>query len=133
MPKVTVVGWSGCPFFQKAKSYALTLQSFFPAQYQCSIDEAPDRASFRRRIGVEPAGLFLDRFAEGSDGREHTSCPLVFLGEDEYLGGHDAFKVWASRVNQYEVIAQQSQVGAKLSPAAGSSSQIPWLQKYESM
>eukprot|EP00656_Telonema_subtile_P027436 TRINITY_DN29530_c0_g1_i3.p1 TRINITY_DN29530_c0_g1~~TRINITY_DN29530_c0_g1_i3.p1 ORF type:complete len:241 (-),score=40.94 TRINITY_DN29530_c0_g1_i3:77-799(-) len=92
---VTVLGWSGCPFFRKAKAYATSLQELFPARFRAVIDEAPDRASYRARVGIEPASSFRSMFQEGSGGREHTGCPMVYLGENEYLGGHDAFKAWS--------------------------------------
>lgn len=87
-----VAGWIGCPWYRKARDVANSLATLFPAQYQVTIHEHPDREAYR--AWLPPLREQLPTEA----GRNHTASPFVCTGPDfagnpagcTYLGGCDA-------------------------------------------
>ena len=47
---LTVCGWTGCKFYQKAKGVATALSALYPADYEARLDEAPDRLDRRQLV-----------------------------------------------------------------------------------
>lgn len=81
--RVTVVGWSACGYFQKAV-HATSEASQHNPQLKVTHVELPDRESYKTWLATEKPKLKL------SGGDTHTSSPLVYLNENEFLGGCDA-------------------------------------------
>ena len=79
--KITVAGWQRCPFFQKAANVVCALQHLYPSRVLAEILELPDRDAYRAWLPEAYAKV------PGSSG--HTSSPLVWLNESDFLGGCD--------------------------------------------
>ena len=47
---LTVCGWTGCKFYQKAKGVATALSALYPADYEARLDESPDRDTYRGKL-----------------------------------------------------------------------------------
>ena len=90
---LTVCGWTGCKFYQKAKGVATALSALYPADYEARLDESPDRDTYRGKLDALRQKTPTDAKAQS-----HTSSPLVFLtegGATSYLGGCDDTVAWA--------------------------------------
>ena len=84
---LTVCGWTGCKFYQKAKGVATALSALYPADYEARLDESPDRDTYRGKLADLRQKTPTDAKAQA-----HTASPLVFLtegGATSYLGGCD--------------------------------------------
>ena len=73
---LTVCGWTGCKFYQKAKGVATALSALYPADYEARLDESPDRDTYRGKLDALRQKTPTDAKAQS-----HTSSPLVFLTE----------------------------------------------------
>ena len=90
---LTVCGWTGCKFYQKAKGVATALSALYPADYEARLDESPDRDTYRGKLADLRQKTPTDAKAQA-----HTASPLVFLtegGATSYLGGCDDTVAWA--------------------------------------
>ena len=100
---ITVCGWGGCKFYQKAKGVATALSALYPADYDAQLDESVDRDTYRGKLDQ-----LRQKTPSDAGAQKHTASPLVFLtegGATSYLGGCDDTVAWAR---------------ARLSPAATS-------------
>mmetsp|Transcript_1121 Transcript_1121/g.3388 ORF Transcript_1121/g.3388 Transcript_1121/m.3388 type:complete len:593 (+) Transcript_1121:54-1832(+) len=87
--KVSVAGWTKCPFFQTAANVAASLEHLFPGDYEAEIVELPDRDAFVK---------WLPKVQERLDGaREHTSSPVVWIADSQYLGGCSDLLDWSRK------------------------------------
>lgn len=84
--RVTVAGWSGCGYFQKAKTALLGVQAL-SSELSTEVIEKPDRDAYR-------TWWFEQRGAFGERAANHGSSPAVWLGEGDFLGGCDATLDW---------------------------------------
>mmetsp|Transcript_9102 Transcript_9102/g.15991 ORF Transcript_9102/g.15991 Transcript_9102/m.15991 type:complete len:590 (-) Transcript_9102:476-2245(-) len=80
--KISVAGWTKCPYFQQAANVVASLELLFPEQVRAEIVELQDRDAYKAWLPKIHAKL------ENSEG--HTSSPIVWLNDSEYLGGCDS-------------------------------------------
>lgn len=86
---VHIGGFSACPYYQRAAAAIRGLAAIFPEQLVAEVQEFADRDAYR-------AWLFPFRDANlGPKAAAHTSCPIVWLNENEYVGGCDAAVEWS--------------------------------------
>jgi len=88
--QVTVVGWSGCGFFQSAVRATTEAEQRNP-QLRATLVELVDRAAYQAWLQTEKPKLNL------SGGENHTSSPLVYLNDNEFLGGCDAVLAYLNK------------------------------------
>jgi hypothetical protein len=86
---LTVVGYHGCSYFDRAAAAANKLAAARPTEWQAVIK------GFSRSD-------FLDwlKPITAKHGVRHTSSPIVFIGtpeDGEYIGGCDATLAWAAK------------------------------------
>jgi len=102
-PKVLhVAGYPSCRFYNRIKQCLSGISLLFPNRLCVRVHEFDDRIKFREWLVDDE---FRSNFCE-QDGKEHVSCPLVWIskssGDDnpdptdveKYLGGHDATLDW---------------------------------------
>jgi len=84
--RVSVTGWSACPYFVKAKTALQGMQVLNPT-LQVEVVEHPDRDTFRAWWGKQ-------RESMNDRAQKHTSSPAVWLANDDFLGGCDDTLAW---------------------------------------
>eukprot|EP01029_Cantina_marsupialis_P002471 TRINITY_DN12302_c0_g1_i1.p1 TRINITY_DN12302_c0_g1~~TRINITY_DN12302_c0_g1_i1.p1 ORF type:complete len:599 (-),score=226.78 TRINITY_DN12302_c0_g1_i1:644-2440(-) len=77
---LNIAGWTQCPFFQKAKKVLQGLECL--GMLDLNVVEKENRDMFRSYLPEITPKL-------GPRAATHTSCPLTWIGENEYLGGCD--------------------------------------------
>ena len=86
---LTVVGYAGCSYFDRAASAAQTLEKTHPAEWKAHVE------SYSR-----PEYLAWLKPVADQHKVKHTSSPIVFIGtakDGEYLGGCDATIAWLAK------------------------------------
>jgi hypothetical protein len=81
---MSVVGFTGCKFFEHAKTVA---SKFCPTPPE--ITELETREAFK-------AWLAQRAVVMGGDFEGHTTSPLVWVGTSEYVGGHHELLEYAA-------------------------------------
>lgn len=82
--RITVCGWTQCGFFQKAWAVTSAMGMLYPNRVEAVKVELPSRDAYRQWLTEEKPKLNL------TGGDNHSSSPLTFLGENQFLGGCDA-------------------------------------------
>lgn len=89
--RVTIVGWTDCGFYQRASQALKTAVRNSPGQYILHNIELESREKYQRWLAEEKPKIQLNK------GGKHTSSPLVWLNDNEYLGGCDATIAYLSK------------------------------------
>lgn len=84
--RVSVTGWTACPYFAKAKVALQGIQALNPS-LEVEVVEHPDRDTFR-------AWWMKQRETMSPRAQNHTSSPAVWLAKDDFLGGCDDTLAW---------------------------------------
>lgn len=109
LTRVTVAGWRNCGFFQKAVKVTAAIELLYPKKVQVTHIELADRDKFITWLKEEKPGKNL------TGGVNHTSSPIVWLNDNEYLGGCDAVLDW-SRQNFLSDKKEEQKTAAGMVP-----------------
>jgi len=109
LTRVTVAGWRNCGFFQKAVKVTAAIELLYPKKVQVTHIELADREKYITWLKEEKPGKNL------TGGVNHTSSPIVWLNDNEYLGGCDAVLDW-SRQNFLSDKKEEQKTAAGMVP-----------------
>lgn len=99
--RVTIAGWKQCHFYQKASTVGASLKLLFPTKVEVQKIELEDRDAYQKWLSQEKSKLNLTGTHD-----KHTSSPFVFLNDEQYLGGCDAFIDFTRRKVAFDDTAQ---------------------------
>lgn len=91
--RINVAGYPTCGYFMRAANLAVAVEHLFPLQVQAAIVRLKDKAAYKGWLKDEIPTM--GRLAESAKG--HTSSPLVWFNDDDFLGGCDALFEYVRR------------------------------------
>ena len=83
--QLTVSGYATCSYFQKAANVVVALESLHPTRFKARVLEFETRDQYKKWLPTQKATLS----PPGPGLTNHTSSPMVWRGEHEFIGGHD--------------------------------------------
>lgn len=87
LTKITVAGWRGCGFFQKAVKVTAAVELLYPKRVQVTHIELSDKDKYVTWLNTEKPKLNL---TGGATSVSHSTSPICWLNENEYIGGCDS-------------------------------------------
>lgn len=88
--RINIAGWSACGFYKKAKVALTGLETIFPDKFSVTVNELPDRTAYREWLAS------YKKDVPAAD--KHTSSPIVWFDNNNYLGGCDDTLKWCRSV-----------------------------------
>ena len=108
---ISIAGYRSCGFARRAVARAQRVQE------AGLVEHVDDSALFRERDEYQ-AWLSTERnarFSENKVALSHTSSPLVWADDDDFIGGCDAFMTWAD-AEDAEVMGSSTPAGEATHP-----------------
>eukprot|EP00948_MAST-09A_sp_MAST-9A-sp1_P004037 g4037.t1 len=84
--RVCIAGWTTCKYFKRAANVAVAIETLYPEKIQVAIFNCKDRAAYKDWLKNEVPKKNLTGAWEN-----HTSSPIIWFNDNEYLGGCDDF------------------------------------------
>jgi len=83
--QITVAGYATCGYFQKAANVVVSLETLHPSRYKARVLEFETKEQYKKWLSTTKTTLT----PQGPELNNHTSSPLVWRGEHEFVGGCD--------------------------------------------
>ena len=84
--RINVAGFTACDDFKLAKNAVMGLSSICPDKFAADIQEFPDKDAYNTALSNIRAKLGVS---------DHTGSPIVWLGDNTYLGGEGQLIDWS--------------------------------------
>lgn len=84
--RVSICGYNSCTYFKRAANVAVAMETLYPQKLEVRIFNCKDRTAYKTWLADEKPSLNLTGAHQS-----HTSSPIVWFNENEFLGGCDDF------------------------------------------